>query len=133
MCYFFLIFFKYRQNEFAIRRIVWIFQRLNSFEFLIQDELRRKHFNAVQKLRVSKLPDSSEDKARLEQEILSNGSGKKLERGKFIDRIKSRILELTNLRKRYDLRSALKWRERVEQTRVKVKIVSFFRIRNLFE
>lgn len=132
MCYFFLIFFKYRQNEFAIRRIVWIFQRLNSFEFLIQDELRRKHFNAVQKLRVSKLPDSSEDKARLEQEILSNGSGKKLERGKFIDRIKSRILELTNLRKRYDLRSALKWRERVEQTRVKVKSF-FFRIRNLFE
>jgi hypothetical protein len=30
-------------------------------------------------------------------------------------------LELTNLRKKYDLRSALKWREHVEQTRVKVR------------
>ncbi len=44
---------------------------------IIQDELRRKHFNAVQKLRVSKFPDLSEEKARLEQEILSNSSGRK--------------------------------------------------------
>lgn len=30
-------------------------------------------------------------------------------------------LELTNLRKGYDLRSALQWRDHVEQTRAKVR------------
>ena len=48
-----------------------------NFFTIIQDELRRKHFNAVQKLRVSQFPDLSEEKARLEQEILSNSSGMK--------------------------------------------------------
>jgi len=35
-------------------------------------------------------------------------------------------LELVNLRKKYDLRSALQWREHVEQTRIKVRRSSMF-------
>ncbi|CAF2762566.1 unnamed protein product [Rotaria sp. Silwood2] len=87
MCYFFLVFFKYRQSEMAIRRT---------------DEIRRKHFNAMQKLRASDQIDIDEDKTHLEQDLLQCS------------------YDLTDLRKKYDLRHALQWRERVEQTRVKV-------------
>ncbi|CAF3574213.1 unnamed protein product, partial [Rotaria sordida] len=87
MCYFFLVFFKYRQSDIATQRT---------------DEIRRKHFNALQKLRASDQVDIDEDKTHLEQEILQCKS------------------DLTNIRKKYDLRSALQWREHIDQTRVKV-------------
>ncbi len=81
--------------------------------------MRRKHFNATQKLRLFDQTNTDEEKARLEQEVLLCGSGK-------IQGIDGRCLlkvslELVNLRKKYDLRSALQWREHVEQIRAKVK------------
>lgn len=43
----------------------------------MQDEMRRRHFQATQKLRLLKQTDLEEDKARLEHEILTCGSGRK--------------------------------------------------------
>ena len=78
MCYFFLIFLKYRQHEIAIGRVVTNFPSLISEEFLryIQDELRRRHYNATQKLRTSNPTELGGEKTRLEQEVLLCGSGK---------------------------------------------------------
>lgn len=80
--------------------------------------MRRRHFNATQKLRVFNQIDSNADRAYLEHEILRCSSGK-------ISSTKKKIyflyLELTNFRKNYDLRSALQWRQHVQQTRVKVR------------
>ncbi|CAF0768923.1 unnamed protein product [Adineta steineri] len=90
ICYFFLVFFKYHQSEIAIRRA---------------DEMRRRQFNASQKLRKLDETNIDEDKKQLEQEVSECNQ------------------ELTNLRKRYDLRSASQWREHVEQTRVKVSTI----------
>ncbi|CAF1164045.1 unnamed protein product [Rotaria magnacalcarata] len=83
MCYFFLVFLKYRQNEIAIRRT---------------EEIRRRHYNAVQKLRATNQSDQVEDRPRVEQEVFQCSAGKK----------------------KYDLQSALQWNEHVEQTRLKV-------------
>ncbi|UJR35409.1 hypothetical protein I4U23_028166 [Adineta vaga] len=74
MCYFFLVFFKYRQVEIAIRRA---------------DELRRKQFNISQKLRKLEEENNQTDKIYLEQEISQYN------------------FDLTNLKKKYDLRSNL--------------------------
>ncbi|CAF1414359.1 unnamed protein product [Adineta ricciae] len=88
MCYFFLVFFKYRQGEMAVRRA---------------DELRRKQYNASQKLRkLEEEGNTGMDKIQLEQDINQYN------------------FDLTNLRKNYDLRSAAQWRDHVEQARVKV-------------
>ncbi|CAF1627636.1 unnamed protein product [Adineta ricciae] len=88
MCYFFLVFFKYRQGEMAVRRA---------------DELRRKQYNASQKLRkLEEEGNTGMGKIQLEQDITQYN------------------FDLTNLRKNYDLRSAAQWRDHVEQARSKV-------------
>ncbi|CAF0731036.1 unnamed protein product [Didymodactylos carnosus] len=84
MCYFFMMFFKYRQCDAAITRA---------------DELRRCHLYAKRKLQEK--PDTYEQEM-IEREITASAN------------------ELNQLRTKFNLRSCLKWREHIDQTKSKV-------------
>jgi hypothetical protein len=92
MCYFFLVFFKYRQNHLASQRAVKTCSSsdvtrpsdlcrvrdrpLNSCVGFIEDELRREQVNLTKKLAEFESTDVNDERQRLERDLFRSNSGK---------------------------------------------------------